>query len=199
MNALGKTIMFLSSYSPLYIFMISLNYDFNDIKISLYRIRVYTAIEKMDIIFYILILLIILSNLGLYMLIKFSKSGGESIMVKKIKNGNDKILDYILAYIVSFMTTDFAKMSSSDSKIITTFILIQLLLGYLYCKSNMLYINPVLNIIGYDIYLIETENNNVIVLTKNKKLFKQTKEEIARNKFKYLKTSNLAKGIYIAY
>lgn len=197
MNSIGKIIMFLSSYSPLYIFIITLNYTISDIKNSLYRIIVPKEITKVDVIFYILLGLIIVANLGLCLLVKISSKSSETVKIQSVENGNDKILDYILAYIVSFMTTNFAEILKNDSKVIITAILIQILLGYLYCKSNMLYINPVLNIIGYDIFLIETPNNNVIVLTKDKRFYKDTKKEINRNGYKNIEMNCFSKNIYI--
>lgn len=178
MSNLGKIIMFLSSYSPLYLFLITYNFTLPDMKNSIYRIYMYSAIEKMDIMFYILVMLMVLPSFGLYFLVRLSKSGSEAVKIKKISNSNDKVLDYILTYIVSFMTTDFSKMSEGNSKILVTFILIQLLLGYLYCKNNMLYINPLLNIIGFNIYSVETDKNEVIVLTKNKEFYNNVKQEI---------------------
>lgn len=197
MNYIGKILMFLSSYSPLYIFIITLNYDLEDVKTSLYRLTVPKAIVKGDIILYILLVLIIISNLMLYVLVVRSKKSSETIKIKKIENGNDKVLDYILAYIVSFMTTNFAEIVTNDSKVIITAILIQLLLGYLYCKSNMLYINPVLNVIGYDIYLVDTPNNKVILLTKDKKFYKKVKDDVNTNGFKNIELNCFSKNIYI--
>lgn len=198
MRYLGKIIMFLSSYSPLYLFLITFNYSIDDIKNAFYRIHMISAIEKLDIIFYILILLIILPSIGMFILVKLSKANSELIKIKKISNGNDKILDYILTYIVSFITTDFSKMSESNSKVLLTFILIQLLLGYLYCKNNMLYINPVLNIIGFNIYILETPKNSVIVLSKNKNLFNDIKQQIDINHSVNMSLYCFADKIYIA-
>lgn len=198
MRYLGKIILFLSSYSPLYLFLITYNYSLDDVKNAFYRIYNVSAIGKLDILFYILILLIILPIIGLFILVKLSKSNSELVKINKIANANDRILDYILTYIVSFMTTDFSKMSESDSKVLLTFIFIQFLLGYLYCKNNMLYINPVLNIIGFNIYTIETPKNSIIVLSKNKKFFNYVKQQIDINHSTNMPLYCFADKIYIA-
>lgn len=68
MSIISKIFMFLSSYSPLYIFIITLNYRINDIIISISKIISFkiNEIGKNDIILYILILLIFLSNIILF-------------------------------------------------------------------------------------------------------------------------------------
>ncbi|MDB1956270.1 hypothetical protein PMY38_15580 [Clostridium tertium] len=198
MSILGKIFMFLSSYSPLYLFIITLNYSIADIKISLSKILDINQINSNDIILYILISLTIVSNMILYILLITSKRYSEPVKILEIQNGNEKVLDYILAYIVSFVCTDFAQITNNDSKGIVTAILIQILLGYLYCKSNMFYINPVLNFIGYDIYLIKTSNDNFVLLNKNKNAINKIQDDIMRNGSKSIELNYLSKGIYIS-
>ena len=198
MSILGKIFMFLSSYSPLYLFIITLNYSIADIKISLSKILDINQINSNDIILYILISLTIVSNMILYILLITSKRYSEPVKILEIQNGNEKVLDYILAYIVSFVCTDFAQITNNDSKGIVTAILIQILLGYLYCKSNIFYINPVLNFIGYDIYLIKTSNDNFVLLNKNKNAINKIQDDIMRNGSKSIELNYLSKGIYIS-
>lgn len=198
MSILGKIFMFLSSYSPLYLFIITLNYSIVDIKISLRKILDINQINNNDIILYILISLIIISNVILYILLVTSKRYSEPVKILEIQNGNEKVLDYILAYIVSFVCTDFAQITNNDSKGITTAILIQILLGYLYCKSNMFYINPVLNFIGYEIYLIKTSNDNFVLLSKDKDNINKIQNDIIKNGSKNIELNYFSKGIYIS-
>lgn len=197
MGITGKIFMFLSSYSPLYLFVITLNYTINDIKISLAKITDFSLINANDIVLYILIGLIVISNLILYVLIITSKKFSEPVKIIEIENGNEKVLDYILAYIVSFICTDFAQITSNDSKGITTAILIQGLLGYLYCKSNMFYINPILNFIGYNIYIIKTNNNNFVLLSRNKECFSKIQNSIIKSGYMNVELNYFSKGIYI--
>lgn len=197
MGIIGKISMFLSSYSPLYLFIITLNYTINDIKISLMKIFEFSKIDSKDMILYILIGLMVISNVVLYILLRSSKKFSEQVKIIEIENGSEKVLDYILAYIVSFICTDFAQITNIDSRSIVTAILIQVLLGYLYCKSNMFYINPILNFIGYDIYLIKTNNNNFVLLSKDKECFNEIKSDIIKNNYKIIVLNYFSKGIYI--
>lgn len=198
MSKLGKVIMFLSSYSPLYILIITMNYGISDIKNSLVKLKHISSVSTSDVILYILITLIILCNIILKIILKESNKYTETIKINEIYDGNDKILDYILGYIVSFITTDFVNLADSNSRVLTTGILIQLLLCYLYCKSNMLYVNPVLNIcFGYDIFIAETNRSNLIILTKNSNKAYFIKEEIAQQGFKNIRLNCFSQGIYI--
>lgn len=197
MSIFGKIFMFLSSYSPLYLFIITLNYSLCDIKESLSKIFNISQVNKTDIILYILISLIIISNTILYILVITSKKYSEVVRITEIENGNEKVLDYILAYIVSFVCTDFAQITNNDSKGIITAILIHGLLGYLYCKSNMFYINPVLNFIGYEIYLIKTDNNKFVLLSKNRENINKIQNDIMKAGSKGIELNYFSKGIYI--
>ena len=198
MNKIGKVIMFLSSYSPLYILIITLNYGFMDIVNSMIKFTNIARINVNDIILYILIILIIFPNIILKIILKVSNDYSETIRMTGISDGNDKVVDYVLAYIVSFITTDFVNLKNDNMNTLVTGILIQILLCYLYCKSNMLYINPVLNIcFGYNIFIANTNKKNLIILTKNINKVYSIKEEILEKDFKNIKLYCFSNGIYI--
>lgn len=198
MNKLGKVIMFLSSYSPLYILIITLNYGFNDIRDSITKLLNITSINTSDIILYVLIILIIVPSVILKIILKESDKYTETVKIIGISDGNDKVVDYVLAYIVSFITTDFVNLRDNNINVLATGILIQILLCYLYCKSNMLYINPVLNIcFGYNIFIVNTNKNNLIILTKDVNKAYSTKEEILEKGFKNIRLNCFSNGIYI--
>ncbi|EIA17473.1 TPA: hypothetical protein K8N36_000895 [Clostridium perfringens] len=198
MRTLGKIIMFLSSYAPLYIFIITLNFNLSEIKNSLYKLSDISLINQNDVILYIMILLVIVPNVILKKMLNDTKEYSETIKVINIEEADDKILDYILAYIVTFMTTNYVDFKNSDSKIIFTGLLIQVLLGYLYCRANMFYINPVLNIIyGYHIFVANTENKTIIILSKKQENVLELKKEIYESSYKRIKLNCFSNGIYI--
>lgn len=198
MNKLGKVIMFLSSYSPLYILIITLNYGFNDIRDSITKLLNINSINTSDIILYILVILIIVPSVILKIVLKVSDKYTETVKIIGISDGNDRVVDYVLAYIVSFITTDFVNLKDNNINVLITGILIQILLCYLYCKSNMLYINPVLNIcFGYNIFIANTNKNNLIILTKDANKAYSTKEEILEKGFKNIRLNCFSNGIYI--
>lgn len=198
MNKLGKVIMFLSSYSPLYILIITLNYGFNDIRDSITKLLNINSINTSDIILYILVILIIVPSVILKIVLKVSDKYTETVKIIGISDGNDRVVDYVLAYIVSFITTDFVNLKDNNINVLITGILIQILLCYLYCKNNMLYINPVLNIcFGYSIFIANTNKNNLIILTKDANKAYSTKEEILEKGFKNIRLNCFSNGIYI--
>ncbi|WP_085829015.1 hypothetical protein [Clostridium massiliodielmoense] len=198
MNKLGKVVMFLSSYSPLYILIITLNYGLSDIINSFNKLKEISCIDSKDIILYILIFLLVACNFILKIILKESNNYSETIKITGVCEGNNKIMDYILAYIVSFATTDFVNFKEGNRHVVVTVVLMQILLCYLYCKSNMLYINPVLNIcFGYDIFIATTNRSNLIILTKNVDKVYLLKEQILKDGFKNIRLSCFSEGIYI--
>ena len=200
MSKLSKISMFLSSYTPLYFFVITLNYSLYDVKLSILNIFKISVWTTSDIFLYVLLIVIIFPNIFLLIVIRLSRNYPETITITNIEDANDKILDYILAYIVSFISTDFANISNADSKVIHTAIWIQVLLGYLYCRGNMFYINPVLNLLGgFDIYSIETGNNTVILLSKNTETFESLKDQLMNNETIRQEFCFLCDNIYIDF
>ena len=198
MNKKGKIIMFLSSYSPLYILIITFNYNLNEIGNSILALNNYHNISQKDIFLYILFILIILPNIFLKIILNNSKKYSETIKIKSISNGDEKILDYILAYIVTFMTTNYVDLKTANSNILITGVLIQVLLGYLYCRGNMLYINPVLNILyKYHIFIATTERKDIIILSRKEDKIYNIKKELIGNEKKSIKLNYFSKDIYI--
>ena len=198
MKSLGKIILFLSSYSPLYILLITYNYSAKDIVNAMSNLKNINLIDMKDIVLYSLCLLIIIPNLLLWKFLKDSEHYSETIEIKEIVSGDDKLLNYILGYIVTFMTTSYIDFASASSKIIITGIIIQVLLGYLYCKANMLYINPVLSIIGgYHIFIATTRKKEIIILVKNEEKIFDIKNKLENTNSSNLKLKYFTKDIYI--
>ncbi len=81
----------------------------------------------------------------------------------KIDN-HDAVTNYLFIYVIPLLGLDF-----SNAKNIAVVIFLVILIGYLYIKNDMIYINPVLNILfGYNIYLISSESRKVILLSRRK-------------------------------
>ena len=63
-----------------------------------------------------------------------------------------------------------------------------LLIGFMYVRSNLIYTNPLLNLLGYDLYEIEDHKENIMVLiTKASYLKKETN----------VKVINIGKNVYL--
>lgn len=83
--------------------------------------------------------------------------------MKKVKPGGGEAIGYIVTYLIPFLDVKL----SGDSEL-AALLLLLLVIGVVYVNSNLIYINPLLNVRGYRLF--EVENNNgkpQWLLTKN--------------------------------
>ena len=101
-----------------------------------------------------LILLTILIILGSFGVIKESKCGNYKIekinITKKTSITEQHFLGYFSLFVLFALTFELEKIS-----MFVIFLLIIILIGIVYIKNNLFYINPLLNILGYNFYDIE--------------------------------------------
>ncbi len=147
-------VLFVTSYIPLFMFIIirqlSLNKDYLHFH-TFSEEPLYCFISK----FGFSICLLIISLIGLIGLrkllcnLKKDVANGYYVKVENVMNRNSESIGYIATYIVPFIYTD-----ASSFINILTFILIMLLIYGIYTRSNMLLINPILNL-RYSLFEIE--------------------------------------------
>ncbi|NLB91699.1 MAG: hypothetical protein GX786_10840 [Clostridiales bacterium] len=130
-----KILMFVSSYFPLYVMLIILNWE---------------NILKSTIMACVLGPLILLSLGSVYLLHK--GKGNRSETIGKISRPDDVVISYIMTYIIPLMSG----MDGNKATIIVNFLL-YLLIGYMYIRLNLVYINPLWAIWGYIVYREESE------------------------------------------
>ncbi|MBM6833877.1 hypothetical protein [Megamonas hypermegale] len=139
-----RSLMFISSYFPLYIFLLILQYKvYKDIDFVFTFENIYMVVFVISMIFFIL-----LSFLSMYLLKK--SSGSEKITIKKINRTDDNIISYIFTYIlpiISFSLDDF------PSALVN--FLIFILVGFIYIKMDLMYLNPLWTLQGYISYEME--------------------------------------------
>lgn len=166
-----KFIMFLSSYFPLYIMLLILHYEKYDQVCELKKPKV--------IIFVITMAICIIVSIASLIFLKISK-GEKLLKVEEIERPDDTIISYMMTYIIPILTTNFM----SKAEIFVNIILF-LLIGYLYIRLNLLYLNPLWSAAGYFSYRI---NSDVVVIT-----------NLEYTKLKHIKDNELIlKGFYIA-
>ena len=135
----SKIILFLSAYTPLgVIYLIS---DYEEFKYPFFKHGSF-SLTLLGLMIFILLML--------YWLIAYfdKKENGELMKLTKVSNMNSEILSYIFSYLLPFL--DFPE---ERRLIITLFLLV--IVGILYTKSDMICINPVLSIFGYNIIKVE--------------------------------------------
>lgn len=166
----AKFALFATSYSPLFLLIIVKqiydNYSFlhfggfNSSALSCFFSKFFIAT--------ILIGVIIFGFIGCYML--FSnlkrKKDGDYVTITNINNRNSESVGYIATYIIPFVFQNFGSLYEIFSIL---FVLVIIYINYV--NSNMLLINPVLNIFKYSLFEINFRQNNVeksgLVITKD--------------------------------
>ncbi len=157
---LNKTFAFISSYLPLYILLMINN--FNKDKNIAYWIA-----------FGMLIILVMISVIVLFY---YLRGKGKKILlasdeqIDKLKS--DSMINYLMAYVVPLAT-----ISNDDfvGSAITNSILF-ILIGIIYVKMNLVYLNPVLVLFGYVPYTSTKTGNIYIVNFDIDKLIRKSRE-----------------------
>ena len=141
-NFLTRVVMFLSSYAPLF---------------GVFAVKQYPHSHKATYIFSGL------AAFSLLVLLAFFKTAHtistNEISVKEHVARDGDSMSYIVTYLVPFLDIKFDELSN-----IIGVGIIFLVLGVLYVNSNMIYTNPVLNIVGFHIFDIRTSEDRPMVL-----------------------------------
>lgn len=159
--------MFISSYFPLYIMLLILHFD----KIK----TIFDGATVKKVAFLICIVLSILISL-LSSLMILSGTGTKQLLISELERPDDTVISYMMTYIIPILSIDF-----QNYGVIAVNFIMFLLIGYLYIRLNLLYLNPLWSIAGYLAYRV---NSEVVVIT--------------NIKYSELKRLNKLKGYYVA-
>lgn len=141
-----KISLFLLSYLPLFLIMIVLN-------------------PNNDWILYSAIIASLIGIIGfLLLLIWKQKFSGTPQKINKIESNNKINFEYFIAYIIPFVALDI----QSERQLLAYGILF-VVIGTLYVRSNLIYVNPTLTLIGYNIFKIEVDEDESVLLTRSNK------------------------------
>lgn len=161
--------MFVSSYLPLYLILLTIYSD----KINSFdKIKLIISFEDKIVSLFIIgvFILVIISFITLIDL--KSTKGNENHKFESFNKTEDTIISYMMTYIVPILSTDFL-----STKIMTINVILYLLIGLMYIKLNLIYLNPLWLLFGYSVY---NSDNEVVIIT-----------NISYGKLKTLKNINL--------
>ena len=154
-------ILFLSSYIPLFLILFLQNLRDRYVEVGL-------------------VTLIAISFIGLigFCFTYERKGRNKEIIVKSFENKGIENLNYMPGYVIPFISLNMPIIVSDKVDIanVMSIIILFFVLGYLYVKSNLYYVNPILNLF-YDISSIESvEGNSIILIGDKNKNFKSYDE-----------------------
>ncbi|MBS5886682.1 hypothetical protein [Clostridium sp.] len=172
-----KIMLFISSYIPLYILLI--------VKNILERVTYggnFTFSFSKEYIFFdeindyaIIVLLILCLISYLYLSVKIKHTRGEKYY--KVISVQNETSNYYFNYISIYLLSC---LGLTLNNIVDVFVLVFLMIivGYIYISNKMTYINPTLNLMGYNVYNMTVESESTgkkiesIVIAKNNVCFK---------------------------
>ncbi len=189
LNKIAVLVLFITSYIPLFGLLILrqikqnieyLNFgNFNQESILL-------AFRKFGLSGFLL-LLAILGFIGLKFLLKnldTKKANGELVKIIEVENKNSETISYISTYIVPFIFQD-----TNNLFDITSIFIVLVIIFFIYSKSNMIVVNPILSI-THTLYQVDYNKKG-----KTKKGLLITKEEDLESG-KEVKINLITKNIY---
>ncbi|MGE4456613.1 MAG: hypothetical protein AB7E13_06740 [Arcobacteraceae bacterium] len=174
-----KIFLFLTSYSPLAIIYLIVDFDSEEVCYFTNPIWSLSAI-----------VLIILLFIFTYLFFRhFNNSqDNENVSIVSVSNMDGELLSYIFTYILPFLGFP------EDKKLIVS-LFILVMIGFIYIRSNMIGINPIIGLFGYHIVKIEYRKDG---WSKNKIgifISKLSYEELVNEK--KIKATEINQGIYL--
>lgn len=98
----------------------------------------------------------VVSLIGLAAFIYFVGTTSPRIQqVVQVHNKDAEVMAYIISYVFPFLGLNF-----DDPMNVISLVIFFAIIGIIYINSNMIHINPTLNILGYHIYEIETSSGS---------------------------------------
>ena len=164
-------LLFFVSYLPLFIILFIQNLKLKDNEIPYKTLKEIVSHNVIPII----CLFLSISSIAVYFFIShYIKSFGFKTPEKvlKVKNTGIEYLAYLGTYIIPFIGMKF----DTTNNAIATWILI-LVIAFIYPRTNLIYANPTLALLGYNIYKVNLEKDpdeEVVIITKEK--IKKNKE-----------------------
>lgn len=154
LNNLIRWILFFIAYYPLFLILLIQNSKLID-RFFAWNFKNFKFIELNDVFLWGIILgLIIFAIITIFL--KFQNNTNTiQYKVLSIKDISHETLNYILTYLIAFLSLDM-----NSPKMILSIILLLFIIGVIYINSNMLYVNPILQLLGYSIYELTATRHN---------------------------------------
>lgn len=149
----NKLMLFVSSYIPLYVLLILKNIferitdggHFVNIILKLESVVLFDEINDWAII--VLGLAVIISGSYLWIILGKNTSSKQYMVIEVSDETGNCYFNYISVYLLSCMG-----LSLNSIVDCFVFLFVMLIVGYIYISNNMMYMNPLANIMGYRVY-----------------------------------------------
>lgn len=143
-----RLLLFVSSYSPLALVFFFLLFEHHS--------RLAFAISAFGAI----------GLIGMFVYLRWAQTLAPfSVRIAHIQRRDGEAMSYIVTYVIPFLAVPFS--SWQEGVALSIFFVV---LGVLYVHSNMIYINPMLNLSGYHIYEVTLENGSIHILLARRRI-----------------------------
>lgn len=133
---LVRSMMFVSSYAPLYVFLLILQYE--DIKNN--------ACSGLSIMFLIIMFLFILVSVFSLICI-WNSIAGNTYRIMNVKRPNSSVITYVFTYIVPILSISIKNVPN-----LIVNLLLFILVWFLYIRLDLVFMNPLWALFGYITY-----------------------------------------------
>jgi len=134
-SAVAGSLLFASSYSPLFVILV-VQSDFQPLSLSI-----------------ALILVAAVSVLALAVFVSSAKRHEPHyVTANEVTPRGSESVSYIVTYLIPFLGVDLA----DTSDLVSLFVLV-VVIGVLYLHSNLIYMNPILNVFGYHLFEVTSD------------------------------------------
>lgn len=163
MNVLNKLMLFVSSYIPLYMLLILKNVferitDGGRFVNIIQKFKSATWFDEVnDWAVCILTLAIVISAVYLWRALGIGTSPKKYLITEVSDETGNYYFNYISIYLLSCMGLTLNSIVDCF-----VFLFVMIIVGYIYISNNMMYMNPVANIMGYKVYncMLDSVNTN---------------------------------------
>ena len=91
------------------------------------------------------------------------KSGAYGVVEGKVENTSKYIVQYFMAYLIPFFAVSDGGWEAAAKYVVALGIM-----AFLYIKSDVIYINPTVAMLGYNIYKVSSPESDVVVITRRR-------------------------------
>lgn len=166
MTRLFKTMLFISSYSPLYLLIIINILPYEELS------KLTFSPGRLEMTVYVALAVLFVTSF-IPMVYNSKCELNDVIDSKRVNKKHEETLSYLVTYIVPLLIIDITEVGT-----IITNIFLFMLIGFLYVKSNMIHINVLLLIFGWNIY---EDSKGRVIISKEKPDYFLTLERAGGN------------------
>lgn len=143
LRLISSIFIFLSAYSPLAIILAIQDFNFDTWKF------------EHDLIVFSLLGVAVLSCVVVIVAVNCIKTSSPPVNVIDISNRSGELVNYSIPYMISFFVMDL-----DNTNLLLSFLFFMLMMFILTLKTHNIFINPILAIVGYNLYEVTYQRNN---------------------------------------